>query len=772
MTPPNLRVNEGDAMTCENGGVLAAATALLRPAKDDAHDHGASSGKVRSTLVDITNCIGCRACQVACKQWNERDGESTVFEPDLGFQNPAVLSAKTYTLISFHELFDSDKPDAVNFAFTMRRCLHCLEPACVSACPTTALDRRADGPVIYESEQCIGCRYCIWACPWGVPAAEWDSLAPKIHKCTHCADRTDQPLPDSRNGGALSDAEKTLHRAKIAVPACVKACPADALVYGERDEMLAEAHKRMARRPGKYVDHIYGEHEAGGTSVLYISAVPFEKLGFPSVGTKSYPGFSKLALKIVPPAVIALGALLGTTFGFMRRRSFMVANAAAGDAGSIAGTDEHDHHPVFERIGGKLMTPFNLVLVALMAFGAVSMVARFVLGLGGSTRLSDTYPWGLWIVFDLVWIALAAGAFATAGIIYVLQRKDLYSLGRAAVFMGLLSYSFVTVTLVADLGLPWHAYQLALNAPEHSAMFEVSWCVGMYVTILLFEFLPVPLEHLRMKRALELWRRFSGAWVVFAVTLFVYMLSRNLVYAAVAAATFSVLAWSFRARGEKFEPIILAIAAVTLSTMHQSSLGSLFLLMPDQVAPQWWSPVMPASFFLSSIAAGTALVVLIEMWIAKGWKRALDMKQLAAMGQITFWSLFVYLAFRLGDMAIRDQLASAFNGKLGALFAVEIVLGGILPLVMLARASTRAKPSVLFTATMLTALGIVLNRANVVLFAMNLKGPMPGVAPDSYSPSVYEWGISIGLIAATIFLFGAGARLLPLLPKRTTEGAH
>jgi len=106
------------------------------------------------------------------------------------------------------------------------------------------------------------------------------------------------------------------------------------------------------------------------------------------------------------------------------------------------------------------------------------MVARFVLGLGGSTHLSNTYAWGLWIVFDLVWIAIAAGAFATAGLIYVFQRKGPYSMGRSAVLMGLLSYSFVTVTLIADLGLPWHFYQLGLQAPEHSAMFEVSWCVG------------------------------------------------------------------------------------------------------------------------------------------------------------------------------------------------------------------------------------------------------------------------------------------------------
>ena len=171
--------------------------------------------------------------------------------------------------------------------------------------------------------------------------------------------------------------------------------------------------------------------------------------------------------------------------------------------------------------------------------------------------------------------------------------------------------------------------------------------------------------------------KWNGAYVAAAVTLFVYLLSRNLLYALAAAVVFGTLAWVFRARDQKAEPIMLAIAAVTLSTMHQSSLGSLYLLMPNMLAPQWWSPVMPVSFFLSSIAAGTALVILIDMWIAKGWRRPLEMTRLASVGQITFWSLLVYLVFRLGDMAIRDQLAGAFAGALGMAFAAEIVLGGV-----------------------------------------------------------------------------------------------
>jgi formate dehydrogenase iron-sulfur subunit len=718
-----------------------------------------STSSIKSTLIDITNCIGCHACQVACKQWNDRDGEQTELLPDLGFQNPATLSAKTYTLISFHEFADETAPGGLRNSFVMRRCLHCLQPACVSACPTTALFRQEDGPVVYNADKCIGCRYCMLACPWDVPTADWNSLKPEIQKCTHCADRTGQPAPKARNGFPLTVLETQASKEKTAVPACVKACPADALVYGDREEMLTEARRRMANRPGRYVDRIYGEKEAGGTSVLYLSAVPFAKLGFPEIGEKAFPAYSKLALTAVPPAVMAVGATLAMVYSYFRKRVAAVATAGHGA----------DHHPEFERLPNKFLTPVTWLLLGVMAVCGLSMVARFALGLGGSTHLSDTFPWGLWILFDLVWIAVAAGAFAMAGIIYVFQRKDLYALGRSAVLMGLLSYSFVTVTLIADLGLPWHFYQLGLQSPEHSAMFEVSWCVGLYVTILALEFVPVPLEHFGLTRALGAWRRWSGAYVALAMTLFVYMLSRNPLYAAITAVIFGVVAWVFRQRDE---PILLAIAAVTLSTMHQSSLGSLYLLMPNMLASQWWSPVMPVAFFLSSIVAGTALVVLIAMWIGRAWDRPFPQRQLAAVGQVTFWALLVYLAFRLGDLALRGQLAGAFSGRLGLAFAVEIVLGGIVPLVLLSRPALRARPGLLLLASALAVLGVVYNRMNVVIFAMDLRGRMPWVAAERYAPSFVEWAISIGLIAATVFLFGLGARWVPVLPKREAGQGH
>jgi formate dehydrogenase iron-sulfur subunit len=138
------------------------------------------------------------------------------------------------------------------------------------------------------------------------------------------------------------------------------------------------------------------------------------------------------------------------------------------------------------------------------------------------------------------------------------------------------------------------------------------------------------------------------------------------------------------------------------------------------------------------------------------------------MGKITFWSLLICTVFRLGDMAVRGQLAHAFSGKLGAVFTAEIVLGGIIPLALLGTTSLRSRPRILFVGALLATIGVVFNRVNVVLLAMDLKGPMPQIAPETYTPTIFEWGISVGLIAATIFLFGLGARLVPLLPREQT----
>jgi formate dehydrogenase iron-sulfur subunit len=734
----------------------------------------------KAILIDTTKCIGCRSCQVSCKEWNELPGEITSLpRSDLGLQNPVAVSSKTLTLITYHEIADEGAPGNLKYVFAKRQCMHCDDPACASACPVTALHKTAEGPVIYDSDKCIGCRYCIWACPFGAPTAQWDSVTPKIRKCTMCYDRISQPAPSTLNGRTLTIEEQKRFMESEAIPACVKQCPAGALQFGERDSLLAEAKSRIKNHPEKYVDHIYGEHEAGGTSTFYLASVPFAQIGFPQVRLQSYAEAGALARDAVPPSILVLGALLGGTYALYQRRE--ATAQAAKERPRIAGSASEGRsdamaaerkaarpHVEFAASGlvSSLRSRLDLFLLSVAAVGGLSFLVRFFLGLGGSTNLSDTYPWGLWIAFLLIRIAISAGSFVMGGLIYVARRKDLYPMGRTAVLLGALSYASVLVTLIADIGRPWNFWQVLVQAPKHSAMYEVSWCITLYFIILLVELMPLPFERWGLVRAARLWRKYSPPFVVASLTAFVFLMSRNLVYTLLAFVVFGILAYVVRAReGEETAPALLAIAGIVFATMHQSSLGSLFLLMPDKLSALWWSPLMPLYFLLSSLAAGTALVVLVEMWIAKGYSRPLRIPQLAALGKVTFVSLLVYELARIADVVLRGQVPRVLTGTDGKLFLIEMGLLGALPLVLLCTNSLRKRPGILGFATMLVLLGVVLNRLNVVFFAMHLKGPMPQIAASGYFPSVWEWGLSVGLIAAAILLFRLGVQILPVLPK-------
>jgi formate dehydrogenase iron-sulfur subunit len=207
----------------------------------------------KSVLVDLTRCIGCRGCQTACKEWNELPARKTAFKGE--YTNPIRLNSDTYTRIRFSEKDDKGRPV---WSFIKEQCLHCKDPACASVCPVAALNKSADGPVVYDYDRCIGCRYCMLACPFRIPTYEWESPRPWVQKCSFCSERIKDGL----------------------VPSCIKACPTTTMFYGEDKEVMAEAKTRIADNPGKYVNHIYGEKEAGGTSWLYISNVPFDQLGF------------------------------------------------------------------------------------------------------------------------------------------------------------------------------------------------------------------------------------------------------------------------------------------------------------------------------------------------------------------------------------------------------------------------------------------------------------------------------------------------------------
>jgi len=247
----------------------------------------------KAVLYDATKCIGCRACQIACKQWNEMPGVKTTNEGT--YENPPKMLAYTLTKIHFAELEDSGK---FQWVFAKLQCMHCEHPACVTACPVAALQKRDDGPVTYDDYKCFGCRYCMVACPFGVPDFEWDKAIPWIRKCTFCADRL---------GAGLE-------------PACVATCAPEALKFGERDDLINEARERIAAAPGKYVDHIYGENEVGGTSWLYLSPVPFEKLEFQDFGSEPVIANVERAMGLVPSVLLGVAATMAGLYWLTRRR--------------------------------------------------------------------------------------------------------------------------------------------------------------------------------------------------------------------------------------------------------------------------------------------------------------------------------------------------------------------------------------------------------------------------------------------------------------------
>ncbi len=247
----------------------------------------------KAMLIDLTKCTGCRGCQAACKQWYNLPAETT--HNTGSYQNPPQTSGKTRTIITFNEV---DYQGEFAWVFAKRQCMHCEHPACVSACTVGALQKTSDGPVIYDDKKCIGCRYCQYACPFDVPKFEWEKSLGLIVKCDMCVDRQAQGME----------------------PSCAKACPTGAITFGERDDLIADAKTRMAAHPDKYVDHIYGENEVGGTSKLYMSAVPFSLIGFPELGPEEIPRYAEAVMKQTPTVAIGMAAAASGLFWILKRR--------------------------------------------------------------------------------------------------------------------------------------------------------------------------------------------------------------------------------------------------------------------------------------------------------------------------------------------------------------------------------------------------------------------------------------------------------------------
>lgn len=257
------------------GVLVLGREATVHAASDDPELAGAS----RAVLVDTTRCVGCRTCETACAAANRLPDP----DPSDGiFDRSRAPSETQFTVVDRRATKAGD-------VFVKRQCLHCLQPACAAACLTKAMLKTPEGPVVWRRDKCMGCRFCMISCPMDMPKFEYASAAPDIRKCHLCHDRL-------RTGGR---------------PACVENCPAEALQFGTRAQLLSEARSRIAAEPSRYVPHVFGEHEAGGMGVLYLSSVPFAELGFRSdIGPVPLPELTKDFLYAVPVVLTVVPALL------------------------------------------------------------------------------------------------------------------------------------------------------------------------------------------------------------------------------------------------------------------------------------------------------------------------------------------------------------------------------------------------------------------------------------------------------------------------------
>ncbi len=286
-------------------GAAGTAAAVGKPSQAATNKHFEGYPNSKGVLHDITRCIGCRRCEAACNKVNELPPPEKPFDDLTVLEQKRRTTDKAYTIVNQYQRAETPQ------VFVKTQCNHCLEPACASVCFVAAFTKTPEGAVIYDPSVCVGCRYCMIGCPFEIPAYEYDqALAPKVMKCTLCHPRIKEGL----------------------LPGCVEACPTEALTFGERDDLIAIARERIRSNPGRYIDHIYGEREMGGTSWLYISGVPFSELGLrEDLGVKPAPELTAGALSIVP-MVVGLWPVLLTGIYAMNKRKDKISAREKADA--------------------------------------------------------------------------------------------------------------------------------------------------------------------------------------------------------------------------------------------------------------------------------------------------------------------------------------------------------------------------------------------------------------------------------------------------------
>jgi len=352
----------------------------------------------------------------------------------------------------------------------------------------------------------------------------------------------------------------------------------------------------------------------------------------------------------------------------------------------------------------------------LVATGGVLTLLRYARGLGAVTNLSDAYPWGLWIGFDvLCGVGLAAGGFTIAAVVHIFNIERFKPILRPTILTAFLGYLLVVVALLLDLGRPWNLWHPLIMWNPHSVMFEVAWCVTLYTTVLALEFSEVVFERLGWSRALRMQHRILPA---------------------------------------------LVVVGVLLSTLHQSSLGALYLIVPGKLHPLWYTPMLPLMFYVSSICVGLAMVIVESRLSARAFDRALETPILQDVGRILVAALTVYGVLRIFDLVSRGVLRLGLQISYESLmFQLEFLIGLILPMVLLAVPRVRRSAQGLYVSSLLVVLGFIVNRLNVGI--TGLEAAQGG----HYVPAWSEVIMTLMLLALGLGAFSLAVRFLNVYPE-------
>jgi formate dehydrogenase iron-sulfur subunit len=393
---------------------------------------------------------------------------------------------------------------------------------------------------------------------------------------------------------------------------------------------------------------------------------------------------------------------------------------------------------------------------------------RFWAGLGAVTNLSDGYPWGFWIGIDiLVGIALAAGGFVLAGTVHIFGGHRFHALSRPAILTAFLGYLLFIFALMVDLGRPWNIWKALFHWNHASPMFEVAWCVMFYTFVLALEFTPAVLERFRQPRLLRLFHGAVPFVVVAVLALFTFAMTDSLAWTAAIGAV--LLGWEALMRTgvmrrDRQMPVLLIMAGIMLSTLHQSSLGTLFLIT-DKLGPLWYTPVLPALFFLSAVMVAPAMVIVEATLSARVLRHAPETRLLDALGRAMPYLIVTYLLVRVGDMLGRGVVLEAMRGFWPTVWwwlEIGLLLGAV---ALFATPEFRRRPRGLALAAWATVAGLVAHRTGVAVVGLDVP------EYPRYVPHVAEVLITVGIVALGLLAFRIAVALLPVYEPHPTDAS-